>query len=258
MSATERWASCAEVAKAMGEDPGNIYRKAKRGEWTWRLKSERGPNGLCPREYLVSSLPHEAQVKLAAETSTSIVPAGAAPLPLFAEIEGERVRCAVPENLEAEVRAHHDTIRPLLAFEASGRAPITLPDGKEISTLNELAAWTGAQHRSGPKSARTVRRWLKRFKKSGDSGLAKSVRKDEGKSRFFTDHPAAHAYIEKKFLVERIENASLIWEALRRDWSNIEGKGKAPSYSTVQRHLDSIPKPVQTLALQGPRALWSK
>lgn len=70
-------------------------------------------------------------------------------------------------------------------------------------------------------------------------------------------------FIICKYTVERIPNASLIHEALVREWKNLGVPGNPPSRGTVtgfihgnKTHPSAIPAPAKTLAHKGPRA-WA-
>src|SRR5262249_19854646 len=85
------------------------------------------------------------------------------------------------------------------------------------------------------------------------SGLVDRIRSDKGKSRFFEAHPPVRAYVENKYLRERL-SIRLVYQALLRDLRNVEADCfRPPSYSAVRSYLKELPKPLLILSRQGKR-----
>ena len=61
-------------------------------------------------------------------------------------------------------------------------------------------------------SARTLWNWYAQYRKLGYAGLVDRVRSDKGKSRFLKAHPAVRAYLENKYLGERL-SIRLVYQA---------------------------------------------
>src|SRR5260370_9368666 len=140
----------------------------------------------------------------------------------------------------------------MIEFEKNGRErwrTVRFADGKSVETLDDVAAYGGAQQ-SPSVSSRTLTGWRKLFRKGGYAAGARKIRCDEGKSRVFETHPAAKTFVMQKFLNEAL-SAQLSWEALRREWKKLTNDGDAPSYATTLRFLSTIPKGPRILAREG-------
>ncbi len=248
-----------QVCALMERSPGHVRRVAR--TWPTCTSESRGPNGKREREYLLSSLPAEAQAKYADEVrkGLAIVRAPEQTLPLFASAPALQSpsRIAIPEDLKDQARQRLDAIRPLLDFREqtkSYRSAVVLPDGHTVKNLQQLVEWIAPQHSA---SAPTIWRWLARFDEGGVAALADRPRKDRGKSRFFEEHPAAAAFLQKKFLRESLSR-EMAWEALCREWKAIGEKGETPCYETARNFLNALPEPLKVLAREGKQAHWSK
>jgi hypothetical protein len=99
---------------------------------------------------------------------------------------------------------------------------------------------------------RTLREWKRRSAR-GEAALAPKLREDEGVSRRFRDNPRAAAFIQAKYLGEKL-TAQLAHDALSREWKTVGDRGGVPSYETVREFLRRIPKITETLARKGERA----
>ena len=116
--------------------------------------------------------------------------------------------------------------------------------------MNSLAGYLADQHRV---STRTLWNWYAQYRKLGYAGLVDRVRSDKGKSRFLKAHPAVRAFIENKYLGERL-SIRLVYEALRRDWKRLEPECPGPpSYSAIRSYLHQLPKPLPILSREGKR-----
>jgi transposase InsO family protein len=243
------------TAKALENCSGpTIRRKAMSGELKWRMSETRGANGKHEREYLLSSLSAEAQMKYATENSALVKTSGNAlapgSLPLFEQAESPAARVVLPEHLESQARERYNAIAHLIDYcsRTNGSRPSLTLGGKKIRNTNDLAAHLAATHKV---CESTIWGWYRKFKKGGFNALPDNTRSDAGKSRFFLEHPKAAAFAQVKYLKEGL-SFQLVWEALRRDWTKLENKGDPPSYSAVRFLLASIPEGVRTLARVGP------
>ncbi len=97
--------------------------------------------------------------------------------------------------------------------------------------MNSLAGYLADQHHI---SVRTLWNWYAQYRKSGYAGLVDRVRSDKGQSRFLAAHPAVRAYVENKYLGERL-SIRLVYRALLRDLRSLEPEcTRPPSYSAVR------------------------
>jgi putative transposase len=254
MGRMETWLTMEKVCTLTGWTERHVRRAA--GSWSARASEMRGRNGKQQREYLLSSLPAEAQAKFAEETRKGllVVPAAEQTLPLFtsAPLSSPAPRVAIPEDLEDQARARLKAIEPLLDFRArtNGHRPtIRLADGRSVSTLADLAEYVSAQQKP-PVSSRTLFRWLDRFDSHGYSALADTPRKDKGQSRFFEEHAAGAAFLQQKFLREGLSR-EMAWEALVREWKKIGEKGETPCYDTARNYLNALAESLKVLSRDG-------
>jgi transposase InsO family protein len=271
----EIWLTMEKVCTLTGWHPQHARKLASQQRLDTRASESRGGNGKLQREYLLSSLPAEAQAKFADDVrkGLQVVPAAEQTLPLFASVPNsppasmssaavstaDTPRVAIPEELEGQARARLDAIRPLLDFRqrTNGHRPtIRLGDGRSVSNVNDLAEYIAAQQKP-PVSSRTLFRWLDKFDTHGYSGLADRPRKDRGRSRFFEEHAIASVFLQQKFLHEGLSR-EMAWEALCRDWRRIGEKGLTPCYDTARNFLNALPEPLKVLGREGKQAHWSK
>lgn len=184
-----------------------------------------------------------------------------------------RTRAAVPPELQPQADARYLAIGPLLDYH-NGKGLLN-----PFTTVGELETYIGKQQEP-PVSSRTVREWVRRFRQAQKAGanpyaaLCDRVRKDEGQSRFFAAHPDAAAFVQEKYLVERLENFTLVHEALEREFDRFRCKGRCPvarrlddgslapcappNGDTTRRYLGELSHSLKTLALRGPRTWDAK
>jgi hypothetical protein len=267
VNAMEVWISRGDVEKAEGRNARWIELQVSAAKIVSRLSGVRGRNGKRVREYLLSSLSPAAQMQHAKQ-NLAIAPApnGAdspVPLPLFAAAEAtERARSSVPDELREQAELRFRAIEPLLDFlrlPGRGLPPFTL-NGKKICNLSSLIEHLAA---TSENSKSQLWSWLAKFRKGGYAALPDRARSDQGRSHFFLDHPKAAAWVQQKYLGERIENAFLIHEALVREWGRRgrelrSERGSPPCYATVRAFLNSLPRPMRTLAHVGPEEYHAK
>ncbi len=253
--------SVREISELTGWTERHARRIADRDKWQTQISESRGRNGKPEREYLLTSLPADAQARYlqksktsgAAETAITKQPGT---LPLFPPSQqiqqSPRIALDADELREAEQR-YTEIIAPLVEWKNGVRRVIALADGKKVSTFDELLRWVGAQHiaPNGKRSSKgTVRFWFKRYKEQGLYGLVRKLRKDAGASHFFDVHPAQGLFLQNKFCVERL-NRLHAWETLCSEAPTLFPKEDLPSYATARRYLGALPAGVTTLGREG-------
>jgi hypothetical protein len=270
----EAWLTMEKVCALTGWHPQHVRKLASQKRFDTRASESRGANGRHACEYLLSSLPAEAQAKFAEETrkGLQVVPAAEQTLPLFASVPSTPAaepRVAIPEDLEDQARARLEAIRPLLDFRdrTNGHRPtIRLSDGRTVNRMADLAEYIAAQQ-NPIVSSRTLFRWLDRWDEANKNGLnaygalVDKQRKDALGAGSRSLDALSRAYLEKKYLVKEEGALSVLmaWEALVRDWSKVLGKkGEAPSYDTVRNYLGELSPGLKTLARVGPEAYVSQ
>ncbi len=214
------------------------------------------------REYALSSLPVEAQLKflkqplLAGPDCTALALRSVRNQSnLFASLpevsEPERLNFSAKQNAQALKRL--EAIAPLLEFASRSqrsRPTFRTIGGAAVRSMNSLASYLADQHHL---SVRTLWNWYGQYRKLGYAGLVDRVRSDKGKSRFLKAHPAVRAFLENKYLGERL-SIRLVYQALLRDLRNLEpGCTRPPSYSAVRSYLQQLPKPLLILSREGER-----
>ena len=119
-----------------------------------------------------------------------------------------------------------------------------------MRSMNSLANYLADQHRV---SLRTLWNWYARYRQFGYAGLIDRVRSDKGKSRVLEAHPAIRAFVENKYLRERL-SIRLVCQALLRDLRKVDPAcTRPPSYSAVRSYLKQLPKPLLILSREGKR-----
>ncbi len=256
----ELWLSM-KTAKALLDLPERTIRhKIKRGELVSRVRPDRSRsrNGRRISEIAASSLPGEIQLKLA--HSRLAAPAALALLPPAESRDAQLSMFTLPPKISDEQRLQLtpaqnevaqrrlEAISPLLEFRrrTNGHRPVVRIDtNKEICTLDALATWVASQH--GVCRA-TIWNWYRSFQQKGPTALADKIRIDKGQSRFFVQNPAAGEVAQAKYLGE-VLSVRMTHEALLRECAAL-GLA-APSYSTVHRYLDALPRPFSIMAREG-------
>lgn len=242
--------------------------QVRAGKITAKPSESGGRNGVNADEYLLSSFPADAQAKFALETeaSSAIIPFAGPTLPLFAALPQvpEPVRLQLDEEERKEADKWLDAIAQVndLLDRAKNGKPLRLPDGKVIETKEDIAEYVGAQM-SPKRSGRTVFRKLecltggkKRKKAGGYAGLARKIRSDEGKSRFYESNPDLAFLAQQKFLNEAL-SMQLAHEAVVRECRKRSQKPPKSS-ATTRRFLNQIPEGPRTLAREGAEKYLSR
>ena len=259
----ELWITKEAVRSATGWSDRTIRWKVQLGALRLRKTSSRQKHGSAQREYALSSLPVDAQLKFLKQPLLSGPACTALALRsdpnqsnLFASLpevtEPERLNFSARQNAQAVKRL--EAIAPLVEFRSrSQRARPTFRTigGVAVRSMNSLAGYLADQHHV---SARTLWNWYAQYRKLGYAGLVDRVRSDKGKSRFLKAHPSVRAYIENKYLGERL-SIRLVYQALRRGSAEISEPEctRPPSYSAVRSYLQQLPKPLLILSREGQR-----
>jgi putative transposase len=258
----QNWITIGEVADLTGWHPQSVRRMAREGQLKHRPSPRVRRNGRAEREYALSSLPIDAQLKFlkhpllsAAASETPALRADVKQSDLFAFLpevaEPERLNFSAEQNAQAMKRL--EAIAPLLEFSSRSkrsRPTFRTVGGLAVRSMNSLTGYLADQHRV---SARTLWNWYSQYRKLGYAGLVDRVRSDKGQSRFLKSHPAVRAFIENKYLGERL-SIRLVYEALRRDWKSLEPEcPRPPSYSAIRSYLQRLPKPLLILSREGKR-----
>jgi len=258
----ELWINKEAVRSATGWSDRTIRWKAQLGALSSRNSSIGKKRGRNPCEYALSSLPVKAQLKFLKQPLLSGPACTALALRpdskqsnLFASLpeitEPERLNFSPVQNAQALRRL--EAIAPLVEFNSRSRRSrptLRTVGGVAVRSMTSLAGYLADQHHV---SSRTLWNWYAQYRKLGYAGLVDRVRSDKGKSRFFAAHPAVRAYLENKYLGERL-SIRLVYQALRRDLRSLEPEcTRPPSYSAVRSYLKQLPRPLVILSREGKR-----
>src|SRR5664280_2086202 len=258
----QHWSTTRVVTDLTGWHPQHVRRLAREGQLQHRPSKSVRSNRRVQREYALSSLPVEAQLKFLKQPLLSGPDCTALALRsnlnqsnLFASLpevaEPERLNFSARQNAQAMKRL--EAIAPLVEFarrSQRSRPTFRTIAGVAVRSMTSLAGFLADQHHVSP---RTLWNWYGQYRKLGYAGLVDRVRSDKGKSRFLTAHPAVRAYLENKYLGERL-SIRLVYRALLRDLRNLEpGCTRPPSYSAVRSYLQQLPKPLLILSREGER-----
>jgi transposase InsO family protein len=256
------WITVGEVTRLTGWHAQHARRLAREGRLQSRPSERAQRNGRAEQEYALSSLPVGAQLKflkqplLSGPTCTALaLHSDPSQTNLFASLpeitDPERLLFSPEQNAQAMKRL--EAIAPLLEFSSHrkrSRPTFRTIGGLAIRSMNSLAGYVADQHRV---STRTLWNWYAQYKKLGYAGLIDRVRSDKGKSRFFEAHPGVRAFVESKYLRERL-SVRLVYQAMLRDWRTFaQGNSRPPSYSAVRSYLAALPKPLLILSREGKR-----
>src|ERR1017187_3788701 len=232
----QHWITTRVVTDLTGWHPQYVRRLAREGQLLHRPSKTEQSNGRGQREYALSSLPVEAQLKFLKQPLLSGPDCTALALRsdlnqsnLFASLpevpEPERLNFSARQNAQALRRL--EAIAPLVEFSSRSqrsRPTFRTAGGVAVRSMTSLASYLADQHHVSP---RTLWNWYARYRKLGYAGLVDRVRSDKGKSRFLKAHPAVRAFIENKYLGERL-SIRLVYQALLRDLRNLEPECTRP------------------------------
>jgi putative transposase len=259
----EIWLNSDEVKDLTKWSLETIRRRARLGELKFRKTRERNANGRASREYLLDSLPvdfHQQFFNRAAVLAKSEVnddPVCAQIVPFRrAAAAAESPRIVLPDpTLQDQAEQRLGVIAELVAYgklsAEQKRALRGFTDDRRVNSRDDLARQIGA--RTGF-SRPTILRWLDDYQKGGFPALARPVRADKGRSRWFNTHRkaailAAYLYLNERqsvtFACEQIERAA--------QQLGIED-GELPSRETVRIFLaQQISPAMKALAREGER-----
>ena len=207
------WISICRVTDLTGWHPQYVRRLAREGQLRYRRSKGVRRDGRPQREYALSSLPVEAQLKflkqplLAGPDWTALaLRSDLNQSNLFASLpevtEPERLNFSSEQNAQALRRL--EAIAPLVEFSSRSqrsRPTFRTVGGVAVRSMNSLAGYLADQHHV---STRTLWNWYAQYRKLGYAGLVDRVRSDKGKSRFLKAYPAVRAFVENKYLGERL------------------------------------------------------
>src|ERR1019366_2411544 len=191
------WLSIQDVIDLTGWHPQHVRRLAREGQLEHRPSKTVRSNGRGQREYALSSLPVEAQLKFLKQPMLSGPDCTALALrsdlnqsKLFASLpevtEPERLNFSAKQNAQALKRL--EAIAPLVEFARSSRRSrptFRTIGGVAVRSMSSLAGFLADQHHV---STRTLWNWYAQYRKLGYAGLVDRVRSDKGKSRFLKAH----------------------------------------------------------------------
>lgn len=247
------WLSKAQVCALTGWTSRWVEKRAASGELSSRATSQRTRNGRTHREYLLDSLPAEFRAR-ALPAPLALVPA--APAPLLDAAAKQPLRVALTPAAERKAAERLAILQPLIDFvdDATCRARLSqlrLNDGRAVTTAELMAVYLAEQHGV---SAPTLWRWKGQYTRGGFHALAPEIRSDKGSSRWFKRFPAAAQVVASAYL-KPFQTAATAYESLvrSRDLLGLT-ESDLPSYETVRRYLESLPKPAVVLAREGERA----
>lgn len=178
--------------------------------------------------------------------------------PTLFEASAPPAQAALTDTQKSQALTRQKMLQPLIEFRhelSKGRRPEIAIEGGAVRTMDQMAAWIGAQHEL---SRSKVWAWLKRYDEEGLAGLADKPRSDKGRSRFFAEFPEAALFVQQKYLNENL-SITVVHEALLREWPRLYNHGsQPPCYRTVREFLKALPKPIAILAREGKRAFAEK
>jgi len=145
---------------------------------------------------------------------------------------GRKVVIITQATIAADI-ARFESILPMLEFSsqlAAGKSPHWKDGAKMFSTMEQLS-----QHLAGLNnvSRGTIWTWYRRFLRDGYSGLRRTSRVDQGRSRFFDLHLRSAALVIE-MSTQRRRSAFSIHNGLLRSGEN------APSYNTTREFVNSL------------------
>jgi putative transposase len=230
-----------------------------------------GRNGRPVRCWLVETLPTPLRAKLEAALTRKTVSIDSRKIPEVAPLFGgaaagsETASFAAVLSPQALAQAQRrlDVIRPMLDFaDPANRAKyfgLRLKDSREVKTLDLLVAYISETQLLDGKlqSKATLWRWLGQYREGGLPALARKPRVDKNTSHFFNRFPgaaqlAAAEYYKPHSTVDRVHRHIL------RDQHLLHiPDAELPSYETVRRYCDSLPKSTAMLAREGRRR-WNE
>ena len=200
-------------------------------------------------EYLESALPSTNPSQIAL-----VVPA-AVTLPLFANQPPSLERVVLPDPADqAQADKRLAALEPLLDFPNNpDRYAALQVNGKPVNSLERMIAYSA---QAQDVSARTLKRWLARYRAQGFTmaSLADRIRADKGQSRWFNCHREAQIFAAYLYLVERM-SVTFVCEQIEYETAMLGlDNADLPSRETVRFFLsENISPAMRTLARDGQR-----
>ncbi len=263
------WLTFEQVCKAAGCSPNTLRRAKDRVGLTTR-PGKIGLNGKPVPEVLVESLRPDLRAKVEAKYLTpgthrmsgvsTRPPTEVAPL-FAAAGPGQRPAAAAPLALPPEAlrlaEARLAVILPLHEFQANREryAALRLKDGRAVTTVKLLATHIAETQKLGGKflMVRTLLRWLARYREGGLTALARKPREDKGTIHFFTRYPAAAQLVAAEYC-KPFATAERAHRAILRSQELLQvPDAELPSYETVRRYLETLPRSMTIFAREGQR-----
>src|ERR1019366_5061639 len=184
----ELWINKEGVGRVTGWSDRTIRWKVQLGALRLRTTSSGQKRGSGQREYALSSLPVEAQLRFLKQPLLSGPDCTALALRsnpnqsnLFASLpeigEPERLNFSARQNAQALKRL--EVIAPLLEFSSRSqrsRPTFRTIGGVAVRSMNSLAGFLADQHHLNP---RTLWNWYGQYRKLGYAGLVDRVRSDK-------------------------------------------------------------------------------
>lgn len=212
-------------------------------------------------KFSAASLTDEQRAKLdgqqISETSVAAKPTGLTPLfesvGSAQAVQAPSPRIALPPDAEKQATERLTILQPLLdcAKDPGRFMQLRLKNGSAVTTANLLAEYLAETHGV---SARTLWNWKKRYDEGGVNALARGVRADKGRSKFFEQYPEAAQLVASVYL-KPYQTAARAYDNLLRDYHLLNVPvHELPSYETVRRYLEALPPSIAILARKGERA----
>ncbi len=245
------WISREQVLRLTGYTPRWLEAQVSAGRIVSRATKNKLANGRPERQYLLGSLPAEAQAKhLGAKPAALQIAGPALVMPLFATTPPAPNRTQLTDAADiAQADERYAILEPLFDFRANpGRYAAHQVGGQPVNSEARLLLWIAAQRKI---SVPTLKRWKARYAAGGWAALADRTRTDKGTSRYFSRYPdaamlAAYVYLEQR------QSVQCAWEAIRRDHQMLGVPADdLPSYETVRAALQSITPALKILAREG-------
>src|SRR5271169_6004819 len=184
----ELWLNKETVGSVTGWSDRTIRWKVQLGALRLRKTSDRQKRGHAQREYALSSLPVEAQLKFLKQPLLSGPDCTALVLrsdlnqsKLFASLpkisEPERLNFSARQNAQALKRL--EAIAPLVEFKSRrrrSRPTFRTIAGVAVRSMTSLTDFLADQHQVSP---RTLWNWYGQYRKLGYAGLVDRVRSDK-------------------------------------------------------------------------------
>jgi hypothetical protein len=161
--------------------------------------------------------------------------------------------CHLTPEQQSIAREKMKLLAPMVAFNEGRLLEVSLQDGRELCSLDDVAKWIASQNHGVAGSSRTT--LLRMFRRSDEGknieALAPQPRKDRGRLRAFENRPELQKFVTAKWV--ETQNISFVRDAVKREWSGPllpYGKDSTPPrYGAIARFIDSIPPAVRDCAV---------